>query len=429
MSTTTTEANDDLLESEGWYAEVEARRRIRSKLPEAARLDRLYPAKPDMRRADFFEPDGRHSEYCLNDELREIEGIDVEDTHILIPFETVDELDVDREQLDELDQLIYRILSKMRVREYEAEDGVRYEIYNHPNGRPTSDVRKTDPRPIYVEAPSGHDWNWLDGMIKGRRADSRDVKGLVTARDSETGTGKTTLAEHLCLDYDDGWNAEDRATLEGSAYTDAYLELPKGAFLLGDEMEGMADNRRSMSGNNVTLTQFWSTMRAWEVSTICTLPSTSMLDIRLKELCDWRINVLERGLAVVYKTKVDDHSGEVTEKRMHRVRWGALDGHPEHEKLEAKKTEHMENFAENSYLAGDDEDDDEETMTVEDIPKPVRDTLIRRFCQVGVKQAKIGAVFDLGRSTISKIKNEKSIEFDDEHAWDDDGVSAGADDD
>jgi hypothetical protein len=36
---------------------------------------------------------------------------------------------------------------------------------------------------------------------------------------------------------------------------------------------------------------------------------------------------------------------------------------------------------------------------------------------------------DLGRSTISKIKNEKSIEFDDEHAWDDDGVSAGADDD
>ncbi|MCG1002993.1 MULTISPECIES: hypothetical protein [Halobacterium] len=139
--------------------------------------------------------------------------------------------------------------------------------------------------------------------------------------------------------------------------------------------------------------------------------------------------MIERGLAVVYKTKVDDHSGEVTEKRMHRIRWGALDGHPEHETLAGKKKEHMENFAENSYLAGDDEDDDEETMTVEDIPKPVRDTLIRRFCQVGVKQAKIGAVFDLGRSTISKIKNEESVEFGDEHAWDDDGVSVGADDD
>ncbi|CAM2928053.1 hypothetical protein [Halobacterium salinarum] len=155
-----------------------------------------------------------------------------------------------------------------------------------------------------------------------------------------------------------------------------------------------------------------------------------MLDIRLKELCDWRINVLERGVVVVYKTKVDDHSGEMTEKRMHRVRWGPLDDHPEHQVLEEKKVEHMENFAENSYLAGDDDEDDEAGVTsVDDISKPVRDTLIRRFCQVGVKQAKIGAVFDLHRSTISTIKGDGSTELDDEHAWDNDGVSAGADDD
>jgi len=430
MSTTTTPANDDLLESEGWYAEVEARRRIRSKLPEAARLDRLYPSKPDPRRADYFDPDGRHSEYARNDKLREIDGIEVHDSHILVPYETVREFDVERDELDELDELVYRILSLMRVREYEAEDGIRYEIYDHSNGRPTSDVRRTDPRPVYVEAPAGHDWNWLSGMIESRRRDNRDVKGLVTARDSQTGTGKTTLAEHLCLDHDPDWNAENRATLEGDAYTDAYLELPPGSWLLGDEMEGMADNRRSMSGNNVTLTQFWSTMRAWEVSTICTLPSTTMLDKRLKELCDWRINVLERGVAVVYKTKVDDHSGEVSEKRMHRVRWGPLDDHPEHEALAEKKKEHMENFAERSYLAGDDEEDESEGITsVEDIPKPVRDALIRRFCDVGVKQAKIGAVFDLGRSTISKINTSGRTDLSDEHAVETGATSPGVEGD
>lgn len=391
------ESNDDLLDAHLWYAEVESRRRIRSRFPEAARLDMVYPAKADPSRARYFDPDGRHSDYALNGELKAINGIEVEDTHILVPHETVESLEVLEDEHDELDELVWRILSKMRVDEVERSGEIHYRIPDDPNNV-IDDERRTDPRPVYVEAAPGMHWNALQEIKEKRRFENRDMKGLVTARDSETGTGKTTLAESLCLSWDSDWNAERRATLDSSTYTNRYLELPAGSFLLGDEMEQMADNRRSMSGNNVALTQFWSTMRAWEVSTICTLPSTSMLDKRLKELCDFRINVIERGVAIVYLTKVDDHSGEVREKRLHRVRWGALDDHPEHVALEKKKKDHMENFAERSYLI-DDEDDE---LDVEDLPLDLRNEVWRRLVAEDVEQKPIADAWDLSRSTISK---------------------------
>jgi hypothetical protein len=401
---TLTDASRDALDEHNWYAEVGARRRVRSRFPDAARLDMIYPAKPDAQRASYFDPDGRHADYCLNDELKAIPGIKVADDHILVPHETVDQLEVREDERDELDELVWKILSKMRVDEVERNGEILYQIPDEPTNT-TDDVRRTDPRPVFVECVPGHHWNALQELKEKRRVENRDMKGLITARDSETGTGKTTLAETLCLDWDTadgGWNAENRATLHSKEYTRAYLELPKGAFLLGDEMEQMADNRRSSSSNNVALTQFWSTMRAWEVSTICTLPSTSMLDKRLKELADFRINVIERGVGVVYLSKVDDHSGEVYEKRLHRIRWGDLAGNPEHEKLKAKKTEHMENFAERSYLI-DDEDDE---LTLDDLPLDFRNRLWARLVEHGVEQEPIAETWEMDRSTVSKAIRE-----------------------
>jgi hypothetical protein len=394
------EASEEALDEHNWYAEVGARRRVRSRFPDAARLDMIYPSKPDAQRASYFDPDDRHSEYCLNDELKSIPGIEVRDDHILIPHETVEQLDVVEGERDELDDLVWRVLSKMRVDETEQNGEILYQIPDAPSNR-TDDSRRTDPRPVFVECVPGHHWNALNELKRKRRAENRDLKGLVTARDSETGTGKTTLAETLCIDWDNvegGWNAENRATLDSNEYTNAYLDLPQGAFLLGDEMEQMADNRRSSSTNNVTVTQFWSVMRAWQVSTICTLPSTSMLDKRLKELADFRINVIERGIGVVYLSKVDDHSGEVWEKRLHRIRWGDLAGNPEHERLKKKKRNHMENFAERSYLI-DDEDDE---LTIEDLPLDLRNRLWARLVENGVEQEPIAKTWDMNRSTVSK---------------------------
>ncbi|MFB6198895.1 MAG: hypothetical protein ABEI52_11625, partial [Halobacteriaceae archaeon] len=136
-------------------------------------------------------------------------------------------------------------------------------------------------------------------MWRSRQADNRDVKMLITARDAQTGTGKTTLAIQLAKWFDrHGWDTS-KATLDGSEYVDRYTDLEPGEVLVGDELEQMADSRRSMSEQNVTLTQFWSTMRAWQVSTVTTLPSVAMVDKRLKELADLRINVTRRGVGVI----------------------------------------------------------------------------------------------------------------------------------
>ncbi|QCC47540.1 helix-turn-helix domain-containing protein [Halobellus limi] len=397
---TPTTVNEQALEGHNWYAEVGARRRIRSRFPEAARLDMIYPVKPDAARASYFEPGGRHSEYALHDDLEALDGIVVESTHILIPHETVADLYVDEDERDELDDLVYRVLSKMRVDEIERDGEIHYRIPDDPNNV-TDDKRRTDPRPVLVECEPGHHWNALQELKSRRNAENRDIKGLVTARDSETGTGKTTLAETLSIDWDHspgGWDAEDQGTLHSKEYTRAYLNLDPGAMLLGDEMEQMADNRRSTSSNNVTLTQFWSTMRAWQVSTLATLPSTSMLDKRLKELADFRINVIERGVGIVYLSKVDDHSGEVFEKRLHRIRWGDLAGNPEHEKMKEKKIEHMENFSERSYLV-DDEDDE---LGLDDLPLDLRNEIWALLVDAGVEQSVIAEAWDMSRSTVSK---------------------------
>lgn len=397
---TPTTVSETALDDHNWYAEVGARRRIRSRFPEAARIDMIYPCKPDAARASYFDPNDLHADYALHDELEAIEGIEVESTHILIPHRTVESLFVDEDVTDDLDELVYRVLSKMRVDEIERDGEIHYRIPDDPNNV-TDDQRRTDPRPVLVEAAPGMHWNALQELKEKRNVENRDIKGLITARDSETGTGKTTLAETLSIDWDrteSGWRAEDQGTLHSEEYTRAYLNLPKGAMLLGDEMEQMADNRRSTSSNNVTLTQFWSVMRAWQVSTLATLPSTSMLDKRLKELADFRINVIERGVGVVYLSKVDDHGGQVFEKRLHRIRWGDLAGNEQHEVMKKKKKDHMENFSERSYLI-DDEDDD---LGVDDLPLELRNEIWAMLVESGVEQQVIAEAFDFDRSTVSK---------------------------
>jgi predicted XRE-type DNA-binding protein len=233
------------------------------------------------------------------------------------------------------------------------------------------------------------------------------MKMLVTARDSQTGTGKTTLAVALAKSWDEhGWDVS-KATLSPSDYVDTYTELNTGEILIGDEMEQMADPRRSMSEQNVTLTQYWSTMRQWEVSTICTLPSMAMVDKRLRELCDLRVNVIDRGIAVAYKTKIDDHSGDIREKRLHRIRWNALDDDEDYQELSDMKERHMENFNETAYFKADDEDDGPKDP--EEAIKEYRDERMTEAYSAGEwDQQELANIFDVSRPRVSQIVNADS---------------------
>lgn len=134
-----------------------------------------------------------------------------------------------------------------------------------------------------------------------------DSKILITSHNSKPGLGKTTLAIKLARALDkNNWNAEEKAFLDPHDYMQAYDDVPRGSVLIIDELEASADKRRSNSGVNVDLSHAWATKRYRNIISIGTLPTTSMLDSRMVELSDYRINVLRRGAAKAFEIKIPD---------------------------------------------------------------------------------------------------------------------------
>jgi len=171
---------------------------------------------------------------------------------------------------------------------------------------------------------------------------NRDLKVIITSRNSTTGTGKTTLAVWLALNWDRNWTAEEKGTLSVSEYLDTYKNLDRGSVLIMDEAEQL-DARRSMSQDNVDFAEKWMMMRVRNVTSILTLPTASALDKRLKELADVRINVHRRGKARVYKITVDDHNtSEVREWGWHELEWPDISEHPEMQALDEQKQAKIE---------------------------------------------------------------------------------------
>jgi len=141
-----------------------------------------------------------------------------------------------------------------------------------------------------------------------------------------------------------------------------------------------------------------------QIYSLTTLPSASMLDKRLKELADLYIVVVERGVAVVYQTKVDDTEGENYLRRLHRIRWQPLDDDPEYQKLTEKKAERMENYSEN-YAYGDDEEEVDPDQVRHEAEMEKRNELIERMADLDFTQKEIADVVELDRSTVSRILN------------------------
>jgi hypothetical protein len=407
-----------------WFAEIEMRRHWRDRIPEEEMHRRLYPTEAKPQLADWWtERDYRPDWGKLLDEDPP-RGLDITDRRVIVPMATTRALM--EKDVPVADWVYNNVLPGMLVNEtpdgevvaggkgnYGKQRTVEVEtpydsIYEDPAQKTVTEAAQfdtePDPRPVYVQLPPNHPLTRLTQMWQKRQSDGRDMKVITTARDAATGTGKTTLAVVLSKFFDEnGWSA-DKATLSPEKYVEKYTELEPGSVLLGDEAEQMADPRRAMTEQNVTLTQYWATMRQWRVSTIVTLPSASMLDKRLKELMDVRINVQERGLAVAYEKKVDDHSGQIKEKRMHRIRWDALDGDRDYQQLNQKKRERMENYNDRAYYMSD---DSAELQDPDVAVQEYRDERIRHAAnELDLTQSQIADVFDLSRPRISQIVSE-----------------------
>jgi len=146
-------------------------------------------------------------------------------------------------------------------------------------------------------------------MYRSRKLDNRDLKIIITSRDSQTGTGKTTLALWLALHFDEYGFSADQVTLHPEEFLELYKENPAGSVIIMDEAEQL-DSRRSMSNKNVEFWNLWQTMRYRQITSILTLPTRSALDKRGLELADVWIQVTERGHARVHEIGVGDYDGK-----------------------------------------------------------------------------------------------------------------------
>jgi len=188
----------------------------------------------------------------------------------------------------------------------------------------------------------------LSRIRRHRHREGRDLKVVITQRNSGTGGGKTTLAGWLCLNWDRDWSAEERATLDPDEFISKYPELPAHSCLLLDEAEEL-DARRSMAEQNVEFAKQWMMMRTRQIDSILTLPTASALDKRIKELADIRINVIGRGVANVYKIRIDDHNtSQVRERFLHELEWPDISDRDELQSLEAMKNERIDGKVEDA---------------------------------------------------------------------------------
>ncbi|MFA9518533.1 hypothetical protein ACERIT_15185 (plasmid) [Halopenitus sp. H-Gu1] len=442
----------------GWYAEFELRGYMKR---EYRGSDHDYWMEPNLQRAQYYDPMDLPDDFissrpkcsaqrfgttsreepldqehlCCNhpehyeQALRDWPYFDVYDDRIVVPLGVMEQLDdtpvESHHYSDEFrEKVLWPLAAHMVIFENFSREhpghGVEYDgkwanfqtasnFYQERdqlNKYESLYLKKPDPRPIYVRVPPNHPMCELNRVIESRKKDNRTLLGSIVARDAATGTGKTTLAVQLAKTLDEnGWTA-DMATLDPDTYAEKYTseETPKQSCLILDEAEQAADNRRSSSHGNVKLSHLWATMRYREIYSLTTLPSASMLDKRLKELADLYIVVVERGVAVVYQTKVDDTEGENYLRRLHRVRWQPLDDDPEYQKLTEKKAERMENYSEN-YAYGDDEEEIDPDQVRHEAEMEKRNELIERMADLDFTQKEISEVVDLDRSTVSRILN------------------------
>lgn len=439
----------------GWYAELELRGYMKR---EYRGSDHDYWVEPNFQRAQYYDPmdlpddsissrgecshrfgapsgdesPGMDDLCCHHPEhyeqvLRDWPYFDVYDDRIVVPLDVMEQLDdtpvESHHYSDEFrEKVLFPLIAHMPIMENlsreHAGHGVEYDgryadfqtSSNFYTERDEADpyevlyLSKPDPRPVYVRVPPDHPMCELHRIIENRKRDNRTLLGSIVARDAATGTGKTTLAVQLAKTLDEnGWSAE-KATLDPGMYADLYTseDTSKRSCIILDESEQAADNRRSSSHQNVKLSHLWAMMRYREVYSLTTLPSASMLDKRLKELADLYIVVVERGVAVVYQTKVDDTEGENYLRRLHRLRWQPLDDDPDYQALTEKKVERMKNYGEN-YAYGDDEEDIDPDQVRREAEKEKRDELIHSMDAHGYLQKEIAEVVDLDRSTVSRI--------------------------
>jgi len=245
--------------------------------------------------------------------------------------------------------------------------------------------------------PSSSLW----AKFRERRGKNRDLKIIITARDSQTGTGKTTLALWLAMHFDvEGFNA-DKVTLHPREFLDLYKNNPVGSVIIMDEAEQL-DARRSMSQKNIDFWNLWQTMRYRQITSILTLPTRSALDKRGLELCDIWIQVTARGHARVHQIGVGDYDGRTQPVLVETIEFPDVTYLPVKDAVDDKKIQLVEEGEE--FI-----ESETQTVDADEIRQESRNKLIRQVYENSeMTQRDVAEVFKLSQPHVNTILKTES---------------------
>jgi len=212
--------------------------------------------------------------------------------------------------------------------------------------------REVDP------APQG-DAEALFGAFSGpwfrevaqRKDEGRDAKCLVTAKDGQTGVGKTNFCDFAGYVTDTSKHGfgPAKTTIDPFEFLDFYSHLPAGSAAIMEEGEQF-DARRSNSNKNVDAAEKWQMARVREIVAFINLPSPSEIDSRFERLADYWINVERRGQAKVYKKKIHPTKRKLYYKTLQTIEWPNMDGSASFEHMDALKDDRLDNEGESSWV-------------------------------------------------------------------------------
>ena len=163
--------------------------------------------------------------------------------------------------------------------------------------------------------------------IAKRKREGRDAKILITAKDGQTGVGKSNLSDFLgyVLDTSPQGFSPEKVTIEPEMFLSMYNQLEPGSAAIMEEGEQF-DSRRAMSSKNVDAAEKWQMARVREIVSIINLPSPAEIDSRFERLADYWINVEIRGRAKVYKKRIHPTKGKVYHETLQTLQWPNMDG-------------------------------------------------------------------------------------------------------
>jgi len=240
--------------------------------------------------------------------------------------------------------------------------------------------------------------SWLWQMFRKRKAERRDLKIIITSRDSQTGTGKTTLALWLALHFDEWGFDASQVTLHPKEFVELYKENAPGSVIIMDEAEQL-DSRRSMSQKNVDFWNLWQTMRYRQITSILTLPTRSALDKRGLELADVWIQVTNRGFARVHKVGVGDYDGKTNPILLETLSFPDISYLGLKDAVDDKKVQLVEEGEEFIEAEG-------EVINPEKIRKDARNESIKKaYENTDMTQSKVAEVFGLSQPQVHNIVN------------------------